>query len=69
MAIKDLDKFLRTNYDVYEANHASAVLLADFPEQWDDLAKVLTKFRLTEADIRTRGGNLGPISRKLDAIN
>lgn len=57
---------IRENYQVFEWNHATAILKYDFPEEFEEIMSVLRQFRLTRSDILTRGGRKSPIAAKLD---
>ena len=65
MAISDLSKNLRADYDVVEVNHATAILFSDFPAEWDDIDSVLRTFRLHRSHIEAPGGGLSPIASGL----
>lgn len=56
-----LDKF-----EIYERNHAIAILKTDFSEEFNDIIEVLNNFNLTKKDILTPGGRKSPIAGKLD---
>lgn len=66
MAIEDLPKFVRTKYEVHEWKHATAILNRDFNDEWNDVVKVLTKFRLKKSAILTPGKGKSPIASALD---
>jgi len=67
MTLDLLPDFLRRSYEVYEWKHACAILKEDFPDEWQDLIDVLTRYRLMRSEILTAGGNLSPISKFFDA--
>jgi len=46
MALSDFSEFIRQHYEIHEWRHASAILQADFSEEYSDLCDVLTSFRL-----------------------
>ena len=54
---------LRNMYEVLEWKHACAVLKSDFPEEWDDILKILPKFCLNKSDVLASGGGLSLISQ------
>ncbi len=60
------NKFITDNYEIIDWNHASAILSADFPTEWEEIVEVLTKFRLKRSDVSTPGGRKSPISEGLD---
>ena len=57
MLCNRLPDFIQTHYEVHEWKHASAILSADFPDEWDDILDLLTEFRLRRSWI-TRGSGL-----------
>jgi hypothetical protein len=67
MSINSLHEFIRTNYEVYEWRHATAILEKDFPHEWDDLNHVLCNFRLLRSEILTPGGGKSPIAQGIDS--
>lgn len=54
---------IRELYEIHEWKHASAILSADFPEEFADVIHVLRSFRLLRAHMQERGGGLGPVSK------
>lgn len=68
MAIDSIPQDVRDRYRFDEWNHASAVLTADFPEEWDDLLNCLRAFVLTRSDIETPGGGRSPIPKTIDGF-
>jgi len=63
-----LPEWIRENYDIEERYHACSILHTDFPAEWADLIAALQEFRLTRTMIVTKGGNKGPIARRLDGF-
>ena len=57
---------IRNGYQIEERHHACAILKTDFPEQWEDLIDVLTKFKLRRSDIAAKGKNKSPISKGIN---
>ena len=68
MGLELLPEAVRQNYDIEERYHACAVLHTDFRAEWDDLIAALEEFRLTKTMVTTKGGNKGPIARRLDGF-
>ncbi len=68
MLLNRLPDFIRENYEVHEWKHASAILISDFPEEWDDIVSVLTAFRLRRSWISTGGGRKSQISEFIDTF-
>jgi hypothetical protein len=67
MAIELLPDFVRTNYEVQEWKHATAILYHDFPAEWQDIIDVLTNFRLRQSQIESPGGRKSPVADALDS--
>jgi len=67
MAIAQLPKEIQDCYEVYESRHACAILKEEFPDEWDDIVVVLSKFRLLKSDIMVPGGSKSDISGKIDS--
>jgi len=53
-------------YEAHEWRHATAILKADFPEEWRDLVGVLETFRIKRSWINTPGGSKSEIARSID---
>jgi len=58
------------NYKVIEHRHACAILKKDFPDEWNDLIRVLTNFKLLKSHIARPGGSKSRIPGVIeDALN
>lgn len=66
MPIADLPARIRKNFEIHEWRHATAILKADFREEWTDLCTVLPMFRLCKTFITKGGGNKSDISKWFD---
>lgn len=66
MGIQHLPQTIFDKFDVYERNHATAILITDFPNEYQEILSVLNNFTLTQNDILTPGGRKSPIADKLD---
>lgn len=55
-------------YEIFDYNHATAILKQDFPNEWRDLTDLLKSFSLTKEDILTPGGRKSPMAEKLDGF-
>ena len=66
MSLLHVPEFLRENYEVGEWRHAVAILSADFPEEWSDIVKVLSEFRLYRSEILKPGGRKSGVSTRID---
>lgn len=61
-----LPDFIATHYEVHEWRHASAILSADFPQEWGDILDVLASFRLRKSWITQGGGNKSKVAEHID---
>ena len=66
MPIELLPLFVRESYEVHEWRHATAILAADFPQEYADILDVLTRFRLKRSEILTPGGSKSSIAGWID---
>jgi hypothetical protein len=53
-------------YEVYEWRHASAVLITDFPREWNDIREVLSRFRLKKSQVVVGGGSKSQMADWID---
>ncbi len=65
-AIENIPQFIQDNYEIHEWKHASAILIQDYPNEWSDVADLLTGFRLYRSEIMTPGGGKSPIACRID---
>lgn len=68
VAIEDLPDFIRENYEVHEWRHATAILAADFPEEWAEIQNLLMEFRLYKGWIDQGGGNKSKLAAWVDHV-
>lgn len=61
-----IPKFLRDHYEIHHYRHALAILRTDFPNEWSDIVRVLSGFRLRRSDIATPGGSKSAIAASID---
>jgi hypothetical protein len=66
MSLDQVPPFLRESYEVREWRHAVAILAADFPEEWADIERALTEFRLYRSEILKPGGRKSGVSTRID---
>ena len=66
MALNDFPDFIREHYEIHEWRHASAILQADFPNEYADLCDVLTRFRLNRSQLMVGGGGKTDIAGWVD---
>lgn len=67
MAIDAIPTDLRTRFRFKEWNHAAGVLMADFPNEWNDLVDCLREFTLRRSWIIVGGGGRSAIPIALDS--
>lgn len=58
---------LRAKYEIYSYRSAATILAQSHPEEFADLCQALRDFTITEAMIRTAGGNESDIPKLLSA--
>lgn len=68
MLCNRLPEFIKTHYEVHEWKHASAILSADFPNEWGDIVDLLTEFRLRKSWITKGGGRKSEVSEYIDSF-
>lgn len=66
MVVSVVPEDIQKAYELHEWRHAWAVLATDFPEEFNELIKVLREFKLKSSYIIVGGGNKGPIAKDLD---
>ena len=64
--LRRLPSFVQSHYEIHEWRHASAILEADFPDQWADIVAVLEAFRLRREWIDVGGGSKSKVSGFID---
>lgn len=62
----EFSQIIESKYDIYEFRHAGTILKNDFPEEYDQLTKLLENFVVTYDDIITPGGRKSPIAVSFD---
>lgn len=67
MGIELLPQVVRDKFEIAERHHASSILVADFPKEWEDLTAMLGQFTLRKSQIMTPGGRKSPISIDIDS--
>lgn len=67
MSIDLLPDFVRNHYEVHEWRHAIAILLNDFPREWQDITEILTGFRLMKSHIAVGGGGKSKVAEAIDS--
>lgn len=64
--MQHLSKFVREHYEVHEWRHATAILAADFPQEFAEIQDVLTRFRLYRSRVLAPGGSKSEIAGWID---
>lgn len=59
---------LQDLYEIHDFHHAAAILANEFASEFTELCEALGKFRLTEIDVTTRGGNESSIPKKFSQL-
>lgn len=67
MGLELVPPFLLDNYEVHEWKHATVILKYDFPREWQDVAGVLTNFRLYRSHINVGGGRKSKVAEAIDS--
>jgi hypothetical protein len=67
MPISAFPEVIRSNFDIREWRHASAILEKDFPIEWTEVCEVLSEFKLCKSFITTPGGRKSMISETIDS--
>ena len=67
MPINSLSRFIRSHYEIHEWRHATAILAADFPQEFADIQTVLQQFRLYRSQVLAPGGRKSDIAGGLDS--
>lgn len=66
MALSDIPQELHDNYEIHEWRHATAVLIKDFPQEFEDLLWVLRHFKLRHGAIAHGGGGKSDVAGEID---
>lgn len=67
MTIAGLPLFIVQNYEVHEWRHACAILRQDFPQEYEDICDVLSRFRLRKSHIAVQGGRKSRVAEWIDS--
>lgn len=62
------DEGCRDRFEIFSYRNAAAILASSFPRQFGDLNEALSRFEINESQIRTPGGNKGPIAKYVDTL-
>lgn len=58
--------WVEEHYEIHEWKHARAILMHDFPQEWNDIVQVLQSFCLRKSWLVSGGGNKSLIARAFD---
>lgn len=67
MALGDIPQTLHDKFEIYEWRHASAILVNDYPDEWDDIVDVLSGFSLPKSSIEVGGGSKSKVAGWIDS--
>jgi len=63
-----IPKAIADLYEIHDYKHAAAILSNEFPEEFREICEALDKFRFTEEEIKSPGGNESSIPKKFSQI-
>ncbi len=66
MSVERFPEFIRTNYEIHEWRHSSAIIHNDFPDEFADVCDILTQFRLLKSHIAVGGGRKSKVAAWID---
>jgi hypothetical protein len=66
MAVAEISEELKAKFQIREWRHAAAVLMEDFPDEWNDIETVLGNFQLKKSRIVLPGGSKSLIAGQID---
>lgn len=68
MGLEIVPDDLLESFQVHEWKHACAILVHDFPEEWQDIIDVLRSFKLKKSWISEGGGRKSKVSDYIDSF-
>jgi hypothetical protein len=68
MALELLPPSIREKYEIREWKHASAILAADFPNEWKDIIELLLQFKFCKSWITVGGGRKTKVAEAIDSF-
>jgi adenylate kinase family enzyme len=68
MALELLPPSIREKYEIREWKHASAILAADFPDEWKDIIDLLLQFKFCKSWITVGGGRKTKVAEAIDSF-
>lgn len=67
MPISSIPRHIADRYEIHEWRHATAILERDFPDEYDDVGSVLSRFQLRKSFIEVGGGRKSKVSEWIDS--
>jgi len=67
MGLELIPKKIVEKYEIHEWKHACAILKNDFPNEWNDIIKVLSNYKLCKSYMINAGGGKSASSKSLDS--
>lgn len=68
MGLKLIPRSIRKKYEIHEWKHASAILAADFPDEWKDIIDLLEQFKFCKSWITVGGGRKTKVAEAIDSF-
>jgi hypothetical protein len=68
MGLELLPPLIREKYEIREWKHASAILAADFPNEWKDIIDLLLQFKFCKSWITVGGGRKTKVAEAIDTF-
>jgi hypothetical protein len=66
MSLSDFPEIIRNKFEIYEWNHACAILKSDFSEEWQNINDMLRSFKLKKSWVVNPGGRKTKIAEWID---
>ncbi|HMM79569.1 MAG TPA: BglII/BstYI family type II restriction endonuclease [Pyrinomonadaceae bacterium] len=67
MPTTSFPRHISDRYEIHEWRHATAILERDFPNEYNDVCSVLTRFQLLKSYIDSGGGRKSKVSGWIDS--
>jgi adenylate kinase family enzyme len=68
VGLKLIPRSIRKKYEIHEWKHASAILAADFPDEWKDIIDLLLQFKFCKSWITVGGGRKTKVAEAIDSF-
>jgi CRISPR-associated protein Csd2 len=63
-----IPQYIKEHYEIHDFKHAAAILAKEFPEEFKEICEALRRFKFTQEDVTTPGGNESQIPKKFSDI-